>query len=203
MEISGWYMASTSNIDTKYRDAIGHIEGLTGLRYRALNETKWWCLDNSVFTGKFEESKWLTFQEKLLPWKDKCFFVTVPDVVGDFKSTLKQYKHYRKMVKNYPVALVSQDGIKDFKNKIPWDDLDFIFVGGTNEHKLGYEGKWISELAKEKGKGLHIGRVNSKKRMDLFWYADSWDGTKLSFAPSYVDKFYKVVLDIRKRKESM
>lgn len=210
--VSGWYMASTSNIAPEYRETLGHIEGLVGIRPVALNTSRWWCLDNSVFTGKFEEKKWLKTIEKLRDWKEKCLFVTIPDVlhrlpnksvVGDCVATLGQFRKYRSMVKDFPVALVSQDGIREQRRDIPWDDFDCLFVGGSNNHKLGDEGRWIIEEAKIRGKWVHVGRVNSKKRMNLFCDADSWDGTCLSYAPSRAEKFHKYVLEIREKKKGV
>jgi hypothetical protein len=202
-------MASTTNIKLEHRDVFGHIEGLNGIRPTALGITKYWCLDNSVFTGKFELSKWLKLMERLKEWKDKCLFVAIPDVlvrlengsvVGDALSTLKQFHSYRKMVRDFPVALVSQDGIRNHSNIIPWDDFDCLFVGGSNEHKLGDEGRWVIEESKKRGKWIHIGRVNSCKRLNIFWDVDSWDGTHLSFAPSESNRFYECILKIRERK---
>lgn len=209
---SGWYMSSTSNVDEEYRETIGHIEGLAGIRPTALNVARWWCLDNSVFTGKFEEKKWLKIIDRLCEWRNKCLFVTIPDVlhrmsdgsvVGDCSATLAQFSHYRNMVKDFPVALVSQDGIANQASKIPWDDFDCLFIGGSNEHKLGHEGRWILEEAKKRGKWVHVGRVNSRKRMNIFWEADSWDGTKPSFEPSYIKKFHGYVLEIREKKKGV
>lgn len=198
---SGWYMASTSNIDTKYRSTIGHIEGLANIRPVALRESKVWCLDNSVFTGKFSEKAWLQRLESVQSYKSTCLFATVPDVVGDFHATLKRFKRYRKML-NLPAAFVSQDGIQANAGQVPWDDFDCIFVGGSDQHKLGTEGRWVIEEAKKRNKWVHVGRVNSIERVRKFWMADSWDGTNLSFAPSNVAKFHAAVLQARAMKQS-
>lgn len=208
-DMRGWYMSSTSNIPLEYRETLGHIEGLVGVRPAALNDSNWWCLDNSVFTGKFEKEKWLRVIDRLKEWKEKCLFITIPDVlrrlsdgtvIGDCSATLKQFYYYRNMVKDFPVALVSQDGIKDNKDNIPWNDFDCVFIGGSNEHKLGEEGRWIIEQAKIRQKWIHVGRVNSVKRMNQFWEADSWDGTTLSFEPSRAKRFHECVLSIREKK---
>ena len=193
--ISGWYMASTSGIHKKYDDTIGQIETSGSIHRERCSRDIPWCLDNGVFTGKFDERKWLAQMENLLPYKDKCIFVAAPDVVGDSAGTLERFKKYRKAI-NYPVAYVSQDGIKD----APWDDFDCLFIGGSDEHKLGKEGGWILNEAKARGKWVHVGRVNSASRILKFWQADSWDGTHLGFMPSDVTKFHAAVLQVRAMK---
>jgi hypothetical protein len=195
---SGWYMASTSQINPKYRATIGHIEGIPNIRPVAVDACRVWCLDNSVFTNKFEEKKWLKRIDSLSRWYDKCLFVTIPDVVGDCAATLKRFSHYRRMVSGLPVAFVSQDGIKNLAKHIPWSDFDCLFIGGSDEHKLGKEGGWILNEAKKRDKWVHVGRVNSPSRIvEDFPQADSWDGTNLSFNPSNVTKFHAAVLQVR------
>lgn len=169
---------------------------------RRLGEGVPWCLDNGVFGGTFSVEYWLAKIEAMEEYKDTCLFVVVPDVVGDCDATLKQFGHYRDMVKDFPVALVSQDGIREHSNKIPWSDFDCLFVGGSDHHKLGKEGAWIINEAKERGKWVHVGRVNSVSRILKFWTADSWDGTHLGFCPSDVSKFHHAVLYARSLKES-
>jgi len=81
----------------------------------------------------------------------------------------------------YPVAFVTQDGLR--MEDVPWDDFDVLFVGGSDEHKLRESWPFIYR-AKELGKWVHVGRVNSEKRMRMFWMADSVDGTTLKMEPS-------------------
>ena len=204
--ISGWYMASTSNIHKKYNDTMGIIQNSSNLIkgfYRSRFDAGVpFCLDNEVFTGKFDENKWLSAVELCNQYKDKCLFIVIPDVIGDCTSTLAQFNHYRDMVKDLPVALVSQDGIKEQAHKIPWNDFDCLFIGGSDEHKLGREGGWILNQAKKHNKWVHVGRVNSPKRILQFWRADSWDGTHLGFMPSDVTKFHAAVLQVRAMKQS-
>ena len=196
---SGWYMASTSQINPKYNDTIGQIETSGSVHWKRINQGIWWCLDNGVFTHKFNLEKWLEQIKSLIPNQSKCLFIVIPDVVGDSKKTLAQFMRYRQMIKGFPVAFVSQDGIKNID--VPWDDFDCLFVGGTDEHKLGKEGGWIINEAKKHGKWVHIGRVNSPNRILKFWQADSWDGTHLGFMPSEINKINAAVLQVRAMKK--
>lgn len=207
---SGWYMASTSTIHPRYDGTMGVIQtqipslklATRGISRRRLSNSIPWCLDNGVFTDKFEVGYWLKRLDVFKEYAPTCLFVVVPDVVGDCIATLAQFDYYRKMIKDFPVALVSQDGISQQAHKIPWNNFDCLFVGGSDEHKLGKEGGWIINEAKRRGKWVHIGRVNSASRILKFWQADSWDGTHLGFNPSDVSKFNAAVLQVRSMKKS-
>ena len=202
---SGWYMASTSNIHPKYNDTMGIIQNTSNLIkgfYRSRFDAGVpFCIDNEVFADKFQVDSWKKVLELVIPYKETCLFIVIPDVIGNCRETLKQFSHYRNMVKDLPVALVSQDGIREQENDIPWDDFDCLFIGGSDEHKLGKEGGWILQEAKRHGKWVHVGRVNSPKRILKFWQADSWDGTHLGFMPSDVSKFHAAVLQVREMKK--
>jgi hypothetical protein len=206
---SGWYMASTGSVHKKYDSTIGVIhtmgQGWTpqhGIYRSRLGRGVYWCLDNGVFTEKFILDYWLEKINALSEYKETCLFIVIPDVIKKCKETLEQFSHYRNMVKDFPVALVSQDGIKEQTKNIPWDDFDCLFVGGSDEHKLGEEGAWIIQEAKKRNKWVHVGRVNSVSRIIKFWQADSWDGTHLGFMPSDVTKFHAAVLQVRAMKQS-
>ena len=60
-----------------------------------------------------------------------------------------------------------------------------LFIGGTDEFKLGPDAEAIGREAKDRGKWLHMGRVNSIKRLRIAkrMGCDSVDGTYLSFGP--------------------
>ena len=69
---------------------------------------------------------------------------------------------------------------------MPWDDFDALFIGGTTDWKLGDGAAQLVREAKRRGKWVHMGRVNSLRRMI---YAesigcDSADGTMLKYNPS-------------------
>ncbi len=143
-----------------------------------------WCLDNGAFKN-FNEEKFFRLLEKCqgLPG---CKFVAVPDVVGNANETLIRFKKYRKTIADmgYPIALVGQDGLEQLS--IPWNDFDCLFIGGTTEWKLSLRAAQLVYLAKSKQKYIHMGRVNSNKRVI---YAksigcDSADGTGYCIDPS-------------------
>jgi hypothetical protein len=112
-------------------------------------------------------------------------FAAAPDVLGDARATLDRsipvLPEIRKM--GFKAALVAQDGLEFLMSEIPWDALDVIFTGGSTEWKLGAGARLIVGEAKRRGKWVHMGRVNSRKRLR---YAasigvDSVDGTYITY----------------------
>jgi hypothetical protein len=84
----------------------------------------------------------------------------------------------------YPAALVAQDGLESLE--VPWSDFDVLFLGGSTGWKLGEHAAALTAKAVSQGKWVHMGRVNSFKRIT---YAKqigctSSDGTYISFGPS-------------------
>lgn len=154
-----------------------------------------WCADNEAFSGKFSEHgkkntiranrlgfyDWL---EMMLPYQVTCKFVSIPDVVGDAKSTIDLYPQYAPRVRElgYMVAFVGQDGLENYG--LP-DDFDAFFIGGSTAWKLSKAARELAQEAKQRGLWVHMGRVNSLARIH---YAesigcDSVDGTHIIFEP--------------------
>jgi hypothetical protein len=77
---------------------------------------------------------------------------------------------------------VAQDGWQD--ETTPWDEFDVLFVGGSTEFKLGLGAHAIA-AAQARRKWVHMGRVNSYKRLRVAAAlgCDSADGTFLKFGP--------------------
>lgn len=155
----------------------------TGNRPDLSNTT--WAADNGCFTQPHTYS-----DERYLSWlaerpASTCVFATAPDVVGDAVATLNRSLPVLRKIRalGYPAALVAQDGLE--KCFIPWSTFDVLFVGGSTEWKLSPAAERIVREAKRRGKWVHLGRVNSRKRLALAesWGCDSADGTYLAFGP--------------------
>ena len=140
-------------------------------------------MDNDCFTG-FNEKAFVNYLGKI-QGKEGCLFVNAPDVVGDAELTLERFHHWQPIIKSYglPVALVAQDGLD--KHEVPWTMFEALFIGGTTEFKLGEYVKELVREAKERGKFVHMGRVNSKKRIEyaISIGCDSVDGSGYSMFP--------------------
>lgn len=116
----------------------------------------------------------------------RCLFAVAPDVVGDAAATLARSEYFLPLIRHYtrfPAALVGQDGLEAMR--VPWDEFDVFFIGGSTAWKLGPAARRLVAEANRRGKHVHMGRVNSLKRLR---YADaigcdSADGTFVAFAP--------------------
>jgi hypothetical protein len=134
-----------------------------------------WAADNDAF-HKFDAEAFRRMVDRLRGL-DGCLFIAAPDVVGDAAATLERYHEWRPELDGLPRALVAQDGIAP--DLVPWDDIAAAFIGGSTEFKLGPDGERIARAAREHGKWLHIGRVNTMRRLRYCatLRADSVDGS--------------------------
>lgn len=162
----------------------------------------WWAMDNDCFNGGLDIEAWAVRLFSHLPYRDKCLFVVAPDVVGDYRATLALFDEYQPRLKalGYPVALATQDGLTP--DAVAWERVDVLFVGGTDRHKLGAETRALIDAAKARGKWVHVGRVNSRKRLLQFYDCDSWDGTGIAIAPRNRFDVVRWVREARARRES-
>jgi len=168
----------------------------TGIREVIKNGMEW-AMDNDVYNGKFQYEKWKRQLERYLPYKDTCLFIAIPDVLYNARETLEQYGRYKEEVKEmgYKRAIVTQDGMRE--KDIPWEEIEAIFVGGSDKHKRGKEGGRLIRSAKERGKWVHIGRINSAKSIEKFKSANSWDGTTICFEPQMAIGIAAKVREVR------
>lgn len=140
---------------------------------------KSWALDNDCFKS-LDRKAFITMLKRFQGYPG-CMWVTAPDVVGDAQATLTRFKLWQPTIRyfGYKVALVAQDGLE--AQEIPWHDFDALFIGGSTEWKLGPAAASIIREAKLRGKWVHMGRVNTRKRLNyaIAIGCDSIDGTGL------------------------
>lgn len=168
--------------------------------YKLVGETPVWAADNDAFSG-FHEARYCRMLETIARHVQRGgaapMFVTVPDVVGNHFSTERLWNRWAPIVKRHglPAAFVLQNGVDlhwqywlaghaDF----PWDEIDALFIGGDTAFKFSEEVREIVEAANYHGKWVHMGRVNSVKRMR---YAkaigcNSCDGSGMARFPNHV-----------------
>lgn len=146
-----------------------------------------WCADNGCFgKGYPGDAEWFAWLAAFTPEQvSRCRFAVAPDVVGDAAGTLARSTPWLARVRElgFPVAYVAQNGQEALP--VPWDAFDALFLGGDTEWKLGPAARELVRQAKARGKWVHMGRVNSARRMR---YAaaigcDSADGTYIAFGP--------------------
>lgn len=179
------FLFDTSRIDEaaaemKISDYGQLITPLSGMTNRGFT----FAIDNGCFR-KFSHANWLRILERERPHKARCEFVAMPDVVGCSHRTMALFHHYREwhrdILSGYRLAYVMQDGQDPaiLRSIFPW--IHYVFVGGTNDFKLGPDAVALIRLAQSKNVKVHVGRVNSKERYDKFKAlgCDSCDGTGL------------------------
>lgn len=153
-----------------------------------------WVADNGCFTGGYPgDDGFIEWAGKRTALAERCAFVVAPDVArgpnGELApnaaATLARSAPILPRIRDlgFPAALVAQNGLEDLV--VPWDDFDALFIGGDDAWKLGPAARGLVREAKAHGKHVHMGRVNSLKRLR---YAqaigcDSVDGTYLVFGP--------------------
>lgn len=141
-----------------------------------------WAADDGCFGGRWNPTRWARWLSGLPV--DGCLFATVPDVVGDARATAELWPTYAPVVlaAGLPAAWVAQDGATT--DDIP-AEASAIFLGGSTGWKLGTDARAIAAETTRRGLWLHMGRVNSLRRLRYaaFIGCNSVDGTYLAYGP--------------------
>jgi hypothetical protein len=150
---------------------------LTGFRLR--NPDRPWAIDNGAYAN-FDPKAYMARLRRSEAHKDKCIFVTVPDVVSSARRTLEVFERWKDRLQGWPLALACQDGQEDLE--IPWDDIKAVFIGGSTNWKLSDHAAHCVKAAKALDKWVHVGRVNDPARFEHFekMGADSIDGSGIA-----------------------
>lgn len=165
-----------------------------------------WAADNGAFAKgadhrRFDFAKWWRYVSEVLPRTYECdapcLFVTAPDaidvdatgrvVIGHAAETLRRANEWLPKIGalGFPTAFVAGNGHEDMLDALPWELIDVLFLGGSDEWKLGAGAAAVVVEAKRRGKRVHMGRVNSGKRFRIAAAlgCDTADGTFLAFGP--------------------
>lgn len=148
-----------------------------------------WAADNACFAHPedFDTEKYLGWLATFpLEQRASCLFAPAPDVVGDPVKTLERSAPVLPLIRalGFKAALVAQDGLE--RLEIPWNEFDVLFIGGSTEWKLSPQARCLALQAKTRGKDVHMGRVNSYRRLKIAndFGCDTADGTFLAFGPA-------------------
>ncbi len=177
------YLSGCINLNLP--DEVGFMH--TPMMGNSLYHGRTWAADTGCFAAphKHDNDKYLSWLHRHNDIAGQCLFATAPDVVGDAAATLVQSTPMLKAVRQigYRAALVAQDGMEELK--IPWEEFDALFIGGTTQWKLGSHAASIVQEAKRRDKWVHMGRVNSLRRLKFArsMGCDSADGTHVAFQP--------------------
>ena len=161
---------------------------LTPMMGNTLPDGVTWAADTGCFAApeRFDPLTYLGWLARYQADAGRCLFATMPDVVGDAAATLAKVQPWPRIIRGlgYKPALVAQDGLES--RPVPWDDFDALFIGGSTAWKLGEAATMLVRAARERGKWVHAGRVNSLRRLrHVAWQgAQSADGTFVAFGPN-------------------
>lgn len=166
-------------------ESVGFMH--TPMMGNSLYHGRAWAADTGCFSApeKHDDQKYLVWLTRHADISSSCLFATAPDVVGDATATLALSREMLSEIRSagFRSALVAQDGLEYCD--IPWNTFDALFLGGTTRWKLGDHAAHLVRLAKSHGKWVHMGRVNSLRRLELarLMGCDSADGTFVAFSP--------------------
>lgn len=137
------------------------------------------AVDNGAFSG-FDAGKFTRLLARNWDNRERCLFVTCPDIVGNGRRTLEVWRDRDRWLRGWPKALVAQNGIEDLD--VPWGEFECLFIGGGDPWKDSAAALDLVRTAKILGIHVHVGRVNTPKRFDRFADigADTCDGTGVS-----------------------
>lgn len=156
------------------------------------------ALDEATWLAMCQEASRLHTIERLRAGtsvRSPLLWAVCPDAVGDAAETLRLWRWYHHQLRalGLPAAFVAQDGAEALP--IPWAKLTCLFLGGSTVYKESEAARQLLCQAKRHGKLIHVGRVNSERRLRLFddlgrdahgvpYAIDSLDGTQFSMFPN-------------------
>lgn len=115
-----------------------------------------YVLDNDAYNKRhnWSEADWVNMLKKSSKIHAPLW-AAVPDVVGDFKGTLKKWKRFSSIVEEFGIRprFVVQDGMENHIDLVPQNSFG-VFVGGTTRFKWLTAPMWCKKFL------THIGRVN-------------------------------------------
>lgn len=145
------------------------------------------ALDNGAWPAFQTGTQWneAAFVRAVGRFGPTADFIVVPDVVADCGASLRLTDRWlpellaRPDISHVPLLIAAQDGMSfdDLQARMPQQRVG-LFIGGSSEWKpaaiIPY-GRW----AKAQGRYVHVGRVNTAKRIRLCAAANvnSIDGT--------------------------
>jgi len=148
------------------------------------NEGFAYAIDNGAWTAHqsglpFDEARFMR-----LVWKmgEKADWIAVPDIVtGGIQSLEFSLKWLPELRGIAPLLLPVQDGIRPRDIRAYVGPELGIFIGGSTEWKIQTALFW-GDLARDRKAHLHMGRVNSQRRIRIAQAAGchSFDGTSVS-----------------------
>jgi hypothetical protein len=196
--------------EVSFRKAMGEpvLQLRTPLTGYAKLDGLEWVMDNGSFS-EFHENRFTRMAMNAMTDPD-CKWIALPDIVGDFDATLKLFNLWSSQLEKAWIpcrdhfkkwAFVVQDGATI--EAIPWDEIVAVFLGGTTKFKLSRGAYVILEAAKQRGKWVHVGRVNTSGRIGYFHgIADSIDGSGIARFHTMYQRAVNIILHLNGRRNT-
>lgn len=185
------YLATPSSPEIRAAMSAGDIGCMTTpAQGNVIPAGAYWAADNGKFgkgwPGAERWYAWLSSTvDRYSP--DRCLFAVAPDVPFDAVGTLAESRPWLAKIRDLgiPAAFAAQDGC-DQDDLIPWGEFDVLFLAGSTEWKIGPVAWSLASEAKARGLKVHMGRVNSQRRLRIAedFGCDSADGTYLAYGPA-------------------
>lgn len=143
------------------------------------------ALDNGAWSCHVQGLPWdeKAFRDAVSLFGDSADWVVLPDIVCGGKASLdKSMAWVHELRGGCPMLIAVQDGMTDADiEPLLREGIAGVFVGGSTEWKELSLPMW-GALKRRTGCYLHVGRVNSRRRIRLCGMAgaDSFDGTSLT-----------------------
>ncbi len=155
---------------------------------RVASSGRLWAADNDCYQGLDVERFRSMIRRIHCADCSRLLWVACPDVVSDAQATINRWPEWFPQFAclELPAAFVAQDGLELIADQVPWNDLSCLFIGGSTEWKLSEHAERFAREAKARGKWVHVGRVNTRRRMRdvlMMCSADSIDGGSFSRWP--------------------
>jgi len=145
-------------------------------------------IDNGCYS-RFKKDEFCKLIDNADRDRTNLQWIVCPDMVADAQRTRELYDYFaRKHLRGLPIAYVLQDNCQF--TRIPYDEVECLFVGGTTPFKTSDAALNAVRTAKmiKPEIMIHVGRVNSFDRAE-WWIAagerygfkvDSCDGSGMS-----------------------
>jgi len=189
------YLGTPSGPDIRAAMSTGRIGCMTTpAQGNRIPDGALYACDNSKF-GRDGRGRYWPGAEAWFAWlsrtvkrygPDRCLWALAPDQPFDASGTLTQSLPWLARIRGLgvPAAYAAQDGC-DAPGLLPWDAFDVLFLAGSTRWKLGPVAERLAREAQSRGKSVHMGRVNSRRRLRIAqaFGCASCDGTYLAFGP--------------------
>ena len=189
------YLATPSSPEARQAMSDGLIGCMTTpAQGNRIPDGALWAADNGRFgcdgkgrnwPGYDKWWAWLVRQVDEYDGEDRCLWALAPDVPFNAAATLAESRKWLPRIRalGVPAAFAAQNGCDLIG--VPWDEFDVLFLAGDTAWKVGPVAEALTAEAKERGKAVHMGRVNSAARLRIAacFGCDTADGTYLAFGP--------------------